>query len=150
MPRLPSPWYRKFDDWWMVQLDGKQTKPVKGKKNRREAHTKFMELMLQRDKNPTPQRGKHTVASIIDLYLNHAKNHYGERSLSEGQHYLQLFAEAHGWREVNDQDCPPFHLTSWLDAHPQWKRAWTVAQIVNIVHRPFNWAAKQRLIPAED
>ena len=58
----------------------------------------------------------------------------------------QRFAETHGFRRVNDKDCLPFHLTSWLDAHPQWESDWTKAAAVAIIHRPFNWAAKQRLI----
>jgi len=30
--------------------------------------------------------------------------------------------------------------------HPQWASAWTRAQIVSMLMRPFNWAAKKRLI----
>jgi integrase len=148
MPRQPRPWYRKFDDWWMVQLDGKQVKLARGKKSRQAAEHRFHELMLQRANNPAPENGEHTVASIIDAYLTHAKRDYAERTLYERQRYLQMFAESHGWRKVNDKDCLPFHLTSWLDAHQGWKSDWTLAQVVNIIQRPFNWAAKQRLISA--
>jgi integrase len=148
MLRSPRPWFRAFDGWWMVQLDGKQVKLVKGKNNRKAAGTKFHELMLQREKNPAPESGEHTVASVIDAYLTYAKSRYAACTYYERKRYLQMFAEAHGWRQVNDKDCLPLHLTSWLDAHPDWKSDWTLNQIVNVVMRPFNWAAKQRLITA--
>src|SRR5262249_34288342 len=53
-----------------------------------------------------------------------------------------------GWRHVNDRDCIPFHVTQWLDAHPDWKSDWTRNNAVAVVLRPFNWAARQRLIAA--
>jgi hypothetical protein len=59
MPRSPRPWYRKFDGWWMVQLDGKQVKLAMGKKNRLDAERRFHELMLQREKNPCGSRKPH-------------------------------------------------------------------------------------------
>jgi integrase len=146
MPHLPRPWYRKQTDWWMVQIDGKQVKLAKGRKNRPEAERRFHELMLQRDKNPAPESPDPTVASTIETYLASARKRYGERTLYERTHYLQAFAEAHGWRRV--ADCLPYHLTAWIDANPQWKSDWTVAQVINIVQRPFNWAVQQRLIAA--
>jgi hypothetical protein len=47
---------------------------------------------------------------------------------------------------VNDRDCLPFHLTSWLDGRPEWKSDWTKQHAVSVIHCPFNGAAKQRLI----
>lgn len=55
-------------------------------------------------------------------------------------HYFQLFAENHGWRKVTDRDCLPVQLEQWINEHPQWKSDWTIAQILNIIQRPFNWA----------
>jgi integrase len=49
---------------------------------------------------------------------------------------------------VNDRDCLPVHVEEWIAEHPAWASDWTKAQIVSIVMRPFNWAAKKRLIPA--
>src|SRR5262249_21314458 len=107
---------------------------------------KLRELLHLRDLNPAPESDEPTVASVIELYLAHAARKLGERTRYERTRYLQAFAEAHGWRPIST--CLPFHLTSWLDAHPQWASDWTVAPVVNMVQRPFNWAARQRLIPA--
>ena len=60
--------------------------------------------------------------------------------------YLQLFAEAHGFRRV--RDCLPIHLTNWRDQNPQWESDWTIASVIGIVQQPFNEAARQRLVSA--
>jgi integrase len=150
MARTARPWYFRQTGWWMVYLNGKKEKLVKGPKDathRRLAEQKLREVLHLRDKNPAPESPRHTVASVIELYLNYARGKYSPDALAVRLHYLQLFAEDHGWRELNDKDCLPFHLTSWLDAHPDWKSDWTKAHACAVVQRPFNWAVKQRLIP---
>jgi integrase len=135
----------------MVYLDGKKEKLVRGPKDaahRKLAEQKLRELLHLRDLNPGPESPRHTVASIIDLYLNLHGRAYSDDALAIRRHYLQDFAEAHGWRIVNDKDCLPFHVTSWLESHPDWASDWTKAHAVAVVQRPFNWAVKQRLIPA--
>jgi integrase len=146
MPRTARPWFSAEKGWWMVHHGGKKVRLARGRKNKKLAELKHRELLHLRDSNPAPEAGQHTVASVIDLYLEHAKRRYAERSLYERRLLLQAFAEAHGFRTVNDRDCLPFHLTSWLDAHPEWGSDWTKAHVVAVIQRPFNWAAKQRLI----
>lgn len=148
MAQTPRPWFRKATGWWMAQVDRKQVKLAQGKGARQEAEKKLRELLTLRDLNPTPESGRLTVAAVIDLFLEHAKAKYSERTLYERKIILQSFAEAHGWRRVNDKDCLPFHLTSWMDANPQWKSDWTKNHVVSVVLRPFNWAARNRLIAA--
>ena len=134
----------------MVYLDGKKEKLIKGPKNAQHkqlAEKKLREILHLRDKNPAPESERHTVASVIDLYLTLNGSKYSDEALAVREHYLQDFAEAHGWRVVNDKGCLPFHLTSWLESHPEWESDWTKAHAVAIVQRPFNWAVKQRLIP---
>jgi site-specific recombinase XerD len=135
----------------MAQINRKQTKLVEGPHTeamRKRAMARLGEILRLKELNADPDSGKLTVAAVIDLYLEHAKTKYAERSLYERRLILQAFAERHGWRKVNDRDCLPFHLTSFIDGNPNWKSDWTKAQVVAVVHRPFNWAAKQRLIAA--
>ena len=147
MARTARPWFRGQIGWWCAYIDGRQIRLAKGKKNKGEANRKLQELLFGRGSNPAPgESAEPTVASIVETYLAYAEKRLGGRTMEERTHYLQAFAEAHGWRKVGD--CLPFHLTSWLDANPQWKSAWTVSSVVNIVQRPFNWAVQQRLIPA--
>jgi integrase len=102
---------------------------------------------ILKDAKAIPQRSGILVAEIIELYLKLTKDKYSERAYAERVRHLQLFAETHGWRKVNDQDCLPLHVETWLAEHPEWKSDWTKAQIVSTVLRPFNWAVKKRLIP---
>jgi integrase len=146
--REPHAWYRQQTDWWMTTINRKKIKLVKGKDKRAEASKKLRELLTLRDLNPSPESGDLTVAAVIDLYLTHAKTKLSERSLYGRKLYMQSFAEAHGFRRINDKECIPFHLTSWIDAHPEWASDWTKQHAIAVIHRPFNWAAKQRLIAA--
>lgn len=148
MARTARPWFYRQTGWWMVYLNGQKVKLAKGREHRDAAQRKLHELLYLRDTNPAPDSGWHTVASIIELYLKLNHNRYCERALEERRRYLQLFAEAHGWRLVTDRDCLPIHVEQWLADHPEWKSDWTKAQIVTTIMRPFNWAAKKRLIPA--
>jgi integrase len=148
VPRESHTWFRQQTGWWMTTIDRKKIKLVKGRDKRAEANKKLRELLTLRDLNPAPESGELTVAAVIDLYLTHAQGKLSARTYYERKRYLQFFAEAHGFRRVNDKDCLPFHLTSWLDAHPDWESDWTKANVVATAHRPFNWAAKQRLIAA--
>lgn len=151
MPRQARPWYSAEKGWWMVYVDGQKKWLVKGPDDwptRLLAEKKHRELLYLRDTNPAPEGPERTVASIIELYLKVNGKRYDERSLSERKHYLQRFAEAHGFRKVTDKDCLPVHLEQWVNDHPEWKSDWTVSQVLNIVQRPFNWAVKKRLILA--
>ena len=130
----------------MAVVDGVRHKLVKGKPNREEAKRKLREIQTLRDKSPSPDTKQLTVAGVIELYLAHAGKLLDERTLYERKLYLQIFAETHGFRPATDVGATPFHLTSWLDSHPEWKSDWTKSHAVAIVQRPFNWAVRQRLI----
>ena len=145
MSRSARPWYHRQTKSWMAYLDGRKTRLVKGLKDastKRQAQRVLDDLLEQRQSNPAPQAGEPTVASIIETYLKRAK--YAERSRYERTHYLQRFAEHRGWKRIRDGI--PDDLDSFIAANPQWKSDWTVNQVINIVQRPFNWAAKLRLI----
>src|SRR5262245_39266595 len=148
MGRPRKPYFRASDGWWVSRFHGTYQKLAKGRANKAEALRRFHELHLLEGVQRPTDSPSHTVASVIDLYLRLNASKYAPRALEERRRYLQLFAEAHGWRQLNDQDCLPVHLEEWLTAHPEWVSDWTRAQVINIVQRPFNWAAKKRLIPA--
>jgi integrase len=148
MARSARPWFSAEKGWWMVYLGGKKVRLAKGKLAKKDADRRFRELLTVRDNNPAPDSPVQTVASVIDTYLRLHVAAYSPRAYEERRRYLQLFAEAHGWRPVTDRDCKPIHLELWLHEHPEWKSDWTKSQVINIVLRPFNWAARKRLIPS--
>src|SRR5262249_28126814 len=121
---------------------------LKGDKNptNEKLARKQLKRVLKGSKNDTPVALR--VADVIERYLKLHQSKYSERAFEERRRYLQLFAEAHAWRKVNDRYCLPVHVEEWLAEHPEWESDWTKGQIVAIVMRPFNRAAKKRLIPA--
>jgi integrase len=146
MARSPQPWYWKARDAWYVTVGGERLRLARGKSNKKAARTAFHELMLVRAANPAPESDRPTVVSVVETFLGHAQRYYDARSFQERRSILQRFAEAHGFRPV--AECVPYHLTSWLDAHPRWKSDWTVSHVVAVVKRPFDWACQQGLIAA--
>jgi len=155
MSREPHPWYSAEKGCYMAYIRRKKVRLLKGREssgNERKAAHKLKQLLTEDKKfqrtNPSVDAGRPTVASIIELYLTLNAAKYEPEALSQRKFYLQLFAEAHGWRKVNDKDCLPVHVDQWIAAHPEWKSDWTKAQVVTIIQRPFNWAARKRLIPS--
>ena len=71
MPRKAHPWYRAFDGWRYITIDGTQRKLACGRNNRERAIPRWHKLMAERAANPALESSDHAVASIIDLYLTH-------------------------------------------------------------------------------
>ncbi|MCE9562644.1 MAG: site-specific integrase [Planctomycetes bacterium] len=148
MAQSPRPWFRKQTGWWMAQVAGKQEKLARGKENKKAGEQKLRDILTLRETNPEPDSGRLTVAAVINLYIESAKSRIKPTTHEERKRYFQSFAETHGFRVVNDKECLPYHLTSWLDSKLEWESDWTKNHAVAIIHCPFNWAAKQRLILA--
>jgi integrase len=146
MARRAHPWFRRSDGWWYVKIAGKQQKLARGRANKEAALQRWHELVLEQAANPPAESSEHTVASVIDLYLTQSKRLYVPQSYANRQHYLQLFAESHGFRLV--RECLPMHVTMWLDAHTSWASDWTRSNVLRIVQRAFNWAVQQGIIKA--
>jgi integrase len=146
MARKARPWFRQFDGWWYVCMQGKQHRLAQGRKNKAAAFQRWHELEFEAAANPSVDSPDQTVASVIDAYLVHARHDLDAETHARRSRYLQLFAEIHGFRLA--QDCLPIHLTQWLDSNKEWSSAWTRATVIKIVQRVFNWAARQRLIPS--
>jgi integrase len=148
MPRPLKPWFHKRKNCWVIEPGGKLVKLADGPKNdetRKQAEKQFHAHMVTSMANP-PVDGQNepTVASVIDAFLVHDEMHSGARTFYERKRYLQLFAEAHGFRLL--QGCKAYHLTHWLDLHPEWSNPWTHSYVVRCVKRAFNWAVGEELI----
>jgi hypothetical protein len=129
----------------MAQVSDKQEKLARGKENKKAAEQKLRDLLTLRATNPEPESGRLTVAAVIDLYIEFAKSRFAPTTLEERKRYFQSFAEAHGFRIVNDRECLPYHLTAWVDSRTEWESDWTKNHAISIIHRPFNWAARRFL-----
>ena len=143
--RKPSkPWYRKFNDTWYVTVRGEQIPLAKGKANKAEAERAFYKLMAGDAPAQLARPQDTRVVAILDLFLDHSQRHNKPRTYEWYHSFLQDFSDQYGPLKV--EDLRPFHVTRWLDAHPDWKG--TRWGAVTAVKRAFNWAADEGLIAA--
>jgi integrase len=149
MARTARAWYFTEKKAYAAYVKGRRVILVEGEEsdaNFRAAQKQLKKVLKGSANDAAPAALR--VADVIERYLRLAKDRYAERAFEERRRYLQLFAEAHGWRKVNDRDCLPVHVEEWLAEHPEWASEWTRGHVVAVVLRPFNWAAKKRLIPS--
>src|SRR5262245_37068262 len=128
MARNPRPWYSAEKRCYMAYVKRRKVRLLKGDAN--DANAKLAAKQLRHilkgsanDAAPSALR----VADVIDRYLTLHRPRYTPEAFADRLYFLQLFAEAHGWRKVNDRDCLPVHVEEWVAAHPAWKSDWTKA-----------------------
>lgn len=83
-----------------------------------------------------------TIREVVDLYMAHAK--YSANALKIRTRFLRELVKDFGDCAV--EACCPGDLVLWIHGHKSWASPWTVRTAARIVQRPFNWAAKLRLI----
>ena len=144
MARTAKPWFNRQRDCWMVWFNGQRVKLAEGRKNKKAAQDRYDELRFEAARNPHPDSGNATVASIIERYQSFAEKRLAEGTKASRWPYLQSFAETHGWRLISE--ARPDHMQQWLDSHPEWESDWTKSGALRNVQVAFNWAAKSRII----
>lgn len=72
MQKTGRPWYRRQNDSWYVQVDGKQVQLAKGKENKAAAYFRFAELLEAGV--PSAPRPAATVGELVEAYKAHLKN----------------------------------------------------------------------------
>src|SRR3954468_20111603 len=118
MARTARPWYFTEKKAYAATVKGRRVILLKGDKNptNEKLAAKKLRQVLKGSQND-PAIGQLRVADVIERYLKLHRSQYSERAFEERKRYLQLFAEAHGWRKVNDRDCLPVHVEEWLAEH---------------------------------
>lgn len=134
MPHYPKPFYRKSRGLWYVQIDGKQHNLGP---DREDAFRQYRNLMAQ----PKEQRqvDPHSVASVVDLFLDWTQKHRAPRTYEWYLERTQAFLKT--VPDLTVEQLKPFHLQQWVDSHPTWsdghKRGCIMA-----VQRALRWALK--------
>jgi integrase len=104
-----------------------------------------MPMSLYAPSVPQIPSGVLTVRQIVDIYLANEAKSYCPEALIERRRVLDEFCAALGDRPL--PSCRPVDLVVYVNAHADvWKSDWTIRGKVNILQRPFNWAAGLRLI----
>jgi integrase len=143
--RTPKPFYRRFNDSWYVQVGPKQIRLARGKGNEAEAYRRYFEVMAGQPTGKMPEPlPDATVAAICDLFLDWCQKHNAPRTYEWYRDFLQDFCDHLGKMPV--ADLKPFHVTRWLDRHPDWRSARRCAVVA--AKRALNWAVDEGLIAA--
>lgn len=87
------------------------------------------------------------VRDLLALYLRHSKANglHCAQALAEREQLFKLFLIDHGDTAV--EDCKPFHLSDWIDAHEDWRSVATRRAKANMIRAAFEWATEQERIP---
>ncbi|MBP3957861.1 hypothetical protein J8F10_21620 [Gemmata sp. G18] len=145
MPR--KPFIRAFDGWWYAQISvgskRKQVKLVKGKENEREAYRTFCPLVAD-EGQVNPATANQSVATVCDFFLDASRRAHKPDTFEWHRYYLQSFCDRFG--RLMTADVKSYHVTKWLDAHPDWKNSRRHA--IGVLKRAFNWAEEQGYITA--
>src|SRR5437868_4954433 len=101
MARTARPWYFTEKKAYAATVKGRRVILLKGEQNDANfrAAEKKLHQFLQGTKNDA-QSGGLRVADVIERYLVLHQPKYTPEAFQERRHYLQLFAEAHGFRKV--------------------------------------------------
>ncbi len=134
MPHFPKPFFVKARGVWRVQIEGRQYNlgPHKDAAFRR-----YHELM-QAPKTVASE----LVVGVIDGFLEWCQKHRSKRTYDGHLWHLQRFV-----RQLPDaasmtvDELKPYHVISWVDAHPAWGRTYRRNAITS-VQRAFLWAEK--------
>ena len=62
MGRRPKPWFYHQTEWWIVWLNGEKHKLAKGRKNKKAAKERLIELRLEASRNPDSDSPDQTAA----------------------------------------------------------------------------------------
>ena len=137
MPREPKPYFRKSTQRWVCTIDGKR---ITLGADKRLAHDKFHELMLNRDQVASELS---TVYELSQVYLDWCEQNRSKGTYQNQKRYLQSFISSIG-RRLKIGALKAHHLTKWLESFNCTSTSKNDA--VSIAQRMFNWAVEQQYI----
>ena len=138
MPRVNKIWFRKDTGWWMVTLNGKKTRLVEGRQNRKAADQKFHELAAAQHVSTLSPDAR--VADAIEEFLSCNRPRLSPESMRNFDWYGQRFAESYGLVQI--RDLVPQHVNKFLTANPSWGPT-TRYNAARSLYRIFSWYATQ-------
>jgi integrase len=124
----------------MATIGGQCHKLAKGKRSKREALSRFHELMATVAQAPESSDAR--AADICEAFLDWSSKHHAPDTYRGHSWYIQSFCEKYGYVAV--LSLKPFHLTRWIDSKP-WNTT-SCYNAVRFVSRAFSWAKQEGLI----
>jgi len=87
--RTPTPRFRKQNQTWYVQIEGRH---IRLGKNKKEAFAEYLRLM-----HLGVPKGDHTVRQILDAYWNWAKSNLAEETCNSRKAVLTSLGDSVPW-----------------------------------------------------
>lgn len=137
MSREPKPYYRKTTKRWVCTIDGKR---ITLGPDRKAAHDKFHELMLNRNQVASELS---TVYDLSQVYLDWCEQNRSRGTYTNQKLYLESFINSIG-RRLKIAALKAHHITKWLDGFECTSTSKNDA--VSVAQRMFNWAIEQQYI----
>ena len=134
MKKFPKPWYRPTRGLWYVTLNGVQHNLGPDKDA---AFAQYRQLLGQPGQVVA---SRHTVASIVDAFLDWSQKHQAERTYFRYRDYCQSFINL--FPDLLVAELKPFHIQEWVDSQTGWGNT-TKRNAIAAMKRAFNWADKQ-------
>jgi len=132
--KRPEPFWRESKQAWYIQLrDGRQRSLGRDEEG---AWKEYHKLMLHED-GAAPMR-EYQVREIFEIYLEYCQKETASYDLYS--YFLNDAAKSFGRLAVID--LKPFHVTRWVDRHPDWGTT-TRSMVVTVVKAAFNYCVKQ-------
>jgi integrase len=141
MARPNKVWFRRDTGWWMVTINGRKVRLAEGRKNRKAAEQRFLELKANECELPD-MPAAFCVAEVIDAFLTWAKTNRTRETVRNYLWYGQKFAEYTG--DIPAIDLRPHHVTAWVAKH-KWNAS-TEHNARRSVFRAFSWAVEEGLL----
>ncbi|TWT34916.1 tyrosine-type recombinase/integrase [Blastopirellula retiformator] len=137
MPRQPKPFYRKQTKSWYCSVGGRQ---IPLGKNRDAAHTKFHELMADREQVKDELT---TLYELSQAYLDWCEANRKPATYQLHKRYLKSFIDSVG-RRMRPSQLRVHHVSKWHEGLAVGTT--TQNDVVGIVQRMLNWAVEQEYL----
>jgi integrase len=135
--RTPTPWFRKQNQTWYVQVDGRQ---INLGKNKKDAFAEYLRLM-----HLGVPKGDQTVRQILDAYWNWAKSNLAEETCKPRMRFLASFGRSVA-QSLKATDVRPYHVQKWIDDNKRIKSPTTVSDRITLIKGVMNWAVSMGYI----
>ena len=138
MPRRePTPWKRKSDGAWYIQLNGKQRYLSTDKAT---AFAKWHQIMQNEHAPGATLLARH----VLSQYMLWMKAHKAPTTFASREPFLIDFRDSLP-QNLRATDIKPQHVQAWVDAHPNWNSTTANTRITTVM-AAWNWAMRMCII----
>src|SRR5690348_13354545 len=123
---LPKPWQweARGNDWYVTVREGKKRRQVYlAPANTDEERVKQLAALAIASSRAGTEGEQTALALIADRYLSYVKTNRARNTYRTRKSFLQSFLDyvaALGGAAFPVSGLRPFHITGWIDKHPEW------------------------------